>query len=69
MRIQYLRKQYYCIVKLLFIQYTIIILFIELVAACLFESCVENLEAELVGDHISLNCKHDELREFHGSLL
>ena len=69
MRIQNLREQYNSVVKLLLIEYAIVIVLIKFVATCLLEGCIEYFNAEFIRYDIPLNGKHDELSEFHSAFL
>ena len=69
MRIKHLRKKDNGIVKLGIVKYSMVDLFVEVFSACLLECSIEDFNAELVGDHVALNCEQDELGEVHAASL
>lgn len=69
MRIHHLRQKDYCIIELGLIQYAVVSLLFELLAARLLEGRIEDLQPKLVGDHVALHGEHNELGERHVAIL
>ena len=48
---------------------TIILILVEVVSACLLKNSEEQLDAVLVCNHVSLNCKLNKMVNIHEALL